>query len=88
MSELDLSASFEYLCYGFNSFSVGIVFRRQNMTSKDVRFWKGQVSSSKQTQDNSNPANTRRWASVGLRLADWQLQKFFLIFVLRIYQLG
>ena len=44
MSQLALSASFEYLCYGsttniniFNSFSAGAVFRRPNLTSTDVR---------------------------------------------------
>ena len=38
---------FEYLCYGsmairkyFNSFSAGIVFIRQNLTSIDVIFWR------------------------------------------------
>ena len=46
MSYLAPSASFEYICYGstviiincFNSFSAGTVFRRQNLTSIDVRF--------------------------------------------------
>ena len=42
MSQLALSCSFEYLCYGskailniFNSFSAGTVFKRQNLTSND-----------------------------------------------------
>ena len=42
------SASFEYLCYGstyrnykyFYSYSAGIVFIRQNLTSTDVIFWR------------------------------------------------
>ena len=44
MSSLDLPASFEYLCLGstaikiFNYFSAGTDFRRQNLTSVDVRF--------------------------------------------------
>ena len=41
MAYLALSASFEYLCYShykyFNSFSVGNVFRRQYLTSTDVK---------------------------------------------------
>ena len=40
------SALFEYLCYGstviiiVNSFSAGIDFRRQNLTSIDVKIWR------------------------------------------------
>ena len=44
MSLLALSASFEYLCYGYYGhcsflffFSAGTVFIRQNLTSTDVR---------------------------------------------------
>ena len=44
---LALSTSFEYLYYGstaiiiiFCSFSTGIDFRRQNLSSTDVRFWR------------------------------------------------
>ena len=47
MSQLTLSASFEYLCYGVNDhykysyfYSAGIDFNRQNLTSTDVRFWR------------------------------------------------
>ena len=46
MSELALTASFKYLCYGstaiivFLFFSVGIEFRSRNLTSMDVRFWR------------------------------------------------
>ena len=47
MSQLALSASFEYLCYGSTPivnilifFSAGIDVRRQNLTSKDVWFWR------------------------------------------------
>ena len=45
MCLLALSDSFEYLCYGstaikniFYSYSAGIDFCRQNLTSTDVRF--------------------------------------------------
>ena len=44
-TQLAFSVSFEYLCYGstaiiisYYSFSAAIYFRRQNLTSKDVRF--------------------------------------------------
>ena len=45
MSQVALSVSFEYLCYyGYSSINnisnAGIDFRRQNLTSIDVRFWR------------------------------------------------
>ena len=47
MSYLALSGSFEYLCYWFpafrnmfDSYSAGVDFSRQNLTSTDVRFWR------------------------------------------------
>ena len=47
MSSLALSDSFEYLCYGptairniLYSYSAGIDFCCQNLTSTDVRFWR------------------------------------------------
>ena len=53
MSYLDLSDSFEYLCYGSTAiinvliFSVfGIVFIRQNLTSVHVRIWRLYTSDS------------------------------------------
>ena len=47
MYQLALPASFEQLCFGstaiihlYINFSTGIDFRRQNLTSVDVRFWR------------------------------------------------